>query len=292
MFGYIVPDSPYLFIKDETLYKALYCGMCKSIGAGCGTLAKSALTYDIAFVSALFHNIAHCDVTIQKRRCALHLKKRAMAKPDDISLLLGCINTTLAYYKLLDDKHDKEAKGALAFVYRHGFKRVLKRHPQVADIIAECTKSQRKLEEENCSVIDMACDPTAIMLEKLSEYALGDYSTEATKKLMYDLGKWIYLADALDDYDKDVKKGRYNVLYNAFGAPTKKQAVEGNEREITFIFNSLFADMREQLSQIKFHYNHDLTDNIILRGIPLKTKKLVFGKCGEGKKKENEQTQS
>ncbi len=27
MFGYINPDAPYLFKKDETLYKALYCGM-------------------------------------------------------------------------------------------------------------------------------------------------------------------------------------------------------------------------------------------------------------------------
>ena len=34
MFGYIQPDSPYLFIKDEKLYKALYCGLCKSIGKG------------------------------------------------------------------------------------------------------------------------------------------------------------------------------------------------------------------------------------------------------------------
>ena len=35
MFGYISPDAPYLFKKDETLYKALYCGLCKGIGAGC-----------------------------------------------------------------------------------------------------------------------------------------------------------------------------------------------------------------------------------------------------------------
>ena len=113
-------------------------------------------------------------------------------------------------------------------------------------------------------------------------------STQYSDGLTYALGKWIYLADAFDDYDKDVKKGRYNVLYNALRQPDKKSAVENNAEEIDFLFNSLFADMRANLSGIKFYFNHDLTDNIILRGIPLKTRKLVYGKCGEGKKKDNE----
>ena len=291
MFGYINPDSPYLFKKDEVLYKAVYCGMCKSIGKGCGNFAKSALTYDIAFMSALLHNIAGQDVKIEKRRCALHIfKRRPMARPDDVSVLLGCINTVLAYYKLLDDKADGQAKGAFAFAYKRGFKRALKRHPEAAEIIKECMAKQSALEKAGCSVIDEACEPTAQMLSRLTVYALGEYATEDVAALSYDIGKWIYLADAFDDYDGDVKKGRYNVLYRAFGAPTKKEAVQANEEEINFIFNTLFADMRERLAKIKFHFNHDLTDNIILRGIPLSSRRLVYGKCGEGKKVKNEQT--
>ena len=285
MFGYINPDRPNLFVKDEVLYNALYCGMCKSIGKGCGSFAKTALTYDTAFLSALLHNIANCDVKIEKKRCALHLiKRRNVAKPDDISILLGCVNTALAYHKLLDDKRDGERKGALAFLYKKGYKRALKRHFALAEIITESMQSQKELEERGCAVIDEACEPTATLLEKLSEYILGEYSTPDTKKLCYAIGKWIYLADALDDYDKDVKKGRYNVLYKAFCAPTKEQAVAGHGEEINFIFNSLFADMRCSLASIKFHYNHDLTDNVILLGIPHRTRRLVYGKCGEGKK--------
>ncbi len=291
MFGYINPDSPYLFIKDETLYKAIYCGMCKSIGKGCGNFPKTALTYDMAFMSALMHNICGCDVKIEKRRCFLHIfRRRNMAEPDDISILLGCVNTALAYYKLLDDKADGDKKGLFAFMYKRGFKRALKRHPQVAEIIKSQMEEQRELEKADCAVIDAACEPTAQMMKSLSRYVLGDNSTEHTDALMYDIGKWVYLADALDDYDRDVKKGRYNVLRNAYGCRTKEQSVKENGEEINFIFNSLFADMRLRLANIKFYFNHDLTDNIILRGIPLKTRRLVCGKCGEGKKKENEQT--
>jgi hypothetical protein len=294
MFGYINPDRPHLFIKDETLYKALYCGMCKSIKQGCGNAARTALTYDMAFMSALLHNISNVDVKIKKKRCGLHLiKRRPMAEPDEMSIMLGCINTALAYYKLLDDKLDKDKKGVFAFLYKKGYRRTLKKHPKVADIIAEQMTDQRKLEEENCSIIDAACEPTAQMMKNLSTYALGKFATPHTEGLFYNIGKWIYLADALDDYDKDVKKGSYNVLYNNYKQPSRAEAVKAGDKELTFLFNSLFADMRLHLSQIKFYFNHDLTDNIIIMGIPQKTRTLFYGTDGEGKKDgKNEQTQS
>jgi len=286
MFGYVQPETPHLFIKDETLYKALYCGLCKGIKRGCGQVARSALTYDMAFMSALLHNIAGCDVQIEMQRCFLHpFKKRKMAKVDDMTVLLGCINTLLAYYKLQDDKADGEKKGAFAFLYKKGYKRALKAHPEAEKIIAEQTTAQAKLEREGCSSIDMACEPTAIMMQKLSSYVLKDKATEHTEGLCYAIGKWIYLADALDDFDKDVKKGRYNVFYNAFGGENKKECFKTGEKDIIFIFNSLFADMREHLSKIKFYFNHDLTDNIILLGMPAKARQLFYGDCGTGKRK-------
>lgn len=280
MFGYIQPDTPYLFKKDEKLYQALYCGLCKSIGTGCGQRARTALTYDMAFMSALIHNIKHEDVSIKKARCALHLiRRRHIAAVDDTTVLIGCINTVLAYYKLCDDKADGERRGILRHLYKKGLKRALKRHKKAVEIIDANMQRQTELEKSGCSVIDMACEPTAQMMRELSVYVLGNFSTTQTEALFYDLGKWVYLADALDDYDKDVKKGRYNVLYNAYGCKTKAEAVQKNEAELTFIFDSLFADMRQRIANINFKFNHDLTDNIILRGIPIKTRQLLKNGC-------------
>lgn len=279
-----------MFVKDEKLYRASYCGMCKSIGKACGNFSKTALTYDVAFTSCLLHNIANCDMIVKKRRCSLHLfKRRPMAQEDEISLLLGCLNTVLAYYKLLDDKRDGDKKGLFAFVYKRGYKRALKAHPQIATIVENYINEQSELEQRNSAIIEESCEPSARMMAAASDYVLGEYATEHTNGLLYAIGKWIYLADALDDYDKDVKKGRYNVFYNAFGQQCKQLAVQKFGEEINFIFNSLFAQMRNHLSNIKFYFNHDLTDNIILRGIPLKTQALVYGKCGCGKKPQVEE---
>ena len=275
MFGYISPDRPYLFIKDEELYKAIYCGLCKSIGKGCGQFARTALTYDMTFVSALVHNIRHEDVEIKKSHCALHIiKRRPIAKVDETTVTLGMMNTVLAYYKLLDDKADGDKKGALRHLYKKGVRRTRKKNPEIIKIIEEETNAQRELENAGCAVIDMACEPSANMLRRLSIIALGEYSTPVTEGLFYDIGKWVYLIDALDDYDKDVKKGRYNVLYNAFKSPTLKDAIEKNRDELYFIFNALFADMQGRVADIDFRFNHDLTDNIIMRGIPSVTRKL------------------
>lgn len=292
MFGYISPDSPYLFKKDEALYKAIYCGLCKGIGKGCGQCPRTALTYDMAFTSALIHNIRGEDVKIEKKRCVIHwFRRRPIARADELTVALGCVNTALAYYKLCDDKADGEKRAFLRHFYRGGFKRALKKHPQVAEIVKEQTERQAKLERAGCAVIDEACEPTAQMMVKLSDYVLGEYATEYTQRLFYAIGKWVYLIDALDDYDKDVKKGRYNVIFKTYSKNSKKEAVAAGESELKFIFNMLFAEMRESLANIHFHFNHDLTDNIILRGIPSKSREIFYG-CAAVKGVHNEQKKS
>ena len=67
MFGYVRYDLPNLCIKDFMLYKALYCGLCKSIGAACGQRARLSLTYDVTFLSALLHNMTGTDIRVNSR---------------------------------------------------------------------------------------------------------------------------------------------------------------------------------------------------------------------------------
>ena len=292
MFGYITPDNPYLFKKDETLYQAVYCGLCKCIGKGCGQRARTALTYDLAFTSALVHNIRGEDVKIEKKRCVLHwFRRRPIARPDDLTVALGCVNTALTYHKLLDDKRDGDKKAALRHLYKKGYKRVKKLHPKITEIVTEGMEEQARLETAGCSMVDAAAEPSANMLMEISRYLLGEYSTQYTDKLFYSLGKWVYIIDALDDYDRDVKKGRYNPLYNAYGENCRKVLTKKHGEELKFILDMLFADMRECLANIKFHFNHDLTDNIILRGIPMKSREIFYGNCGK-KGVHNEQKES
>ena len=282
MFGYIQPDIPYMYVKDGMLYKALYCGLCKSIGGCCGQAARLGLSYDMTFLSALLHNIKNTDVKVESRRCAVHpFVKRPIAEDDEITRTVACLNTMLTYYKLSDDVED-EHKGKVArSFFKKGFRRAKKLLPQGAEIIKRHMESLAALEKAECASLDMAADPFGLAIADLSDYCLGESATEHTRTLFYAIGKWVYLIDALDDYDKDIKKHNYNPFYCAFRERTKEEMLEKNGEEVDFVFKSVFAECAESLQKIHFYFNHDLTDNIILRGMPAATKRV---RCGCHKK--------
>ena len=278
MFGYIQPDIPYLYFKDATLYKALYCGLCKSIGRSCGQTARFGLSYDMTFLSALLHNIKNTDVTIEKQRCVANIfTRRPMALDDGITKTVACLNTLLTYYKLTDDILD-EHKGRISRAFfKRGYEKAKALHPGAPEIVKARMAELFELEKAGCASLDMAADPFGLMIADLSDYCLGESATEYTRKLFYGVGKWVYLIDALDDYDKDVKKKNYNPFVSAYKAPTKDEMLAKNREEVDFVFKSVFAENAECLKNIRFYFNTDLTDNIILRGMPASTRKVMCG---------------
>ncbi len=287
MFGYVRTDVPYLYIKDDVLYKAMYCGVCKGIGQVCGQKARMGLTYDVTFLSVIMHNILGVDVKVKKSHCLTHcIRSREMAEVDALTRQLGALNTLLAYYKFIDDIAD-EGKGRVKSLwFKKGYKLAKKKYPEIEDIVKRNLAAQEQMEKANTDSVDRAADPTASMLAEFSEYALGDKSTEDTRNLFYAIGKWVYLIDALDDYDKDVKKRTYNPFRLAYNAECKQALLAGEKgEEVRFIFNAVFFDIRESLSKIAFRFNRDLSDNILLRGLPMMTNRIMCGCDCNGRKK-------
>ena len=277
MFGYVRADTPYLYIKDETLYKAAYCGVCKGIGLSCGMLARMGLSYDVTFFSVLLHNISGEDLEIEESHCVAHClgRKRKMAKADEMTKTLGALNTILAYLKYDDDVQDEKKGKGKRLWFKKGYRRAKRDYPELFKIVTGDLSRQKEAEKDGgTESVDFAADATALMLADVSDYILKDKATACTRNLFYSLGKWIYLTDALDDYDKDVKSGAYNVFYRAFKEKNGKELLEKHGSDADYIFNSLFYDIRENAAGIRFYFNRDLTDNVLLRGLPAKTKEI------------------
>lgn len=277
MFGYVRADTPYLYIKDDTLYRAMYCGLCKGIADVCGNTARMALSYDITFLSVILHNVKGEDVKIKKQHCLTHcIRSRQMAEVDELTRKLGALNTLLAYYKYTDDIDDGDGGKFKRLFFKKGFKRAKRKYPEIEKIVRENLAEQAKTERAKTESVDRAADATANILAEFSDLVLEDKATAYTHNLFYAVGKWIYLIDALDDYDKDRKKGAYNPFYFAYGAERKEDLVKGKRgEEIRFVFHSIFFDIRENLSKISFRFNRDLSDNILLRGLPKTTKEIM-----------------
>ncbi len=278
MFGYVGYDLPNLFVKDAVLYKACYCGLCRGIGASCGQTARTGLSYDVTFLAVLLHNIKGEDIVIEERGCFGHtVRKKPMAKVDPLFEELGAFNTVLCYYKLADDVKDEGKGRAKQLVFRKGFRRAKQKYPALVALVEQYISEQNEAETSDMVCPDSAAEPTAKLMERTSDYFLGEKATEHTRALFYGLGKWIYLIDALDDCDEDAKAGTFNPFLGAYGASGRADLLEKNGEDVRFLFDTLFYSIREHLAHIPFPFNRDLSDNVILRGLPIETERVMRG---------------
>ena len=53
MFGYVKPHVPELRVGEYELFRAVYCGVCRSMGRHTGTVSRFTLNYDYVFLAAV-----------------------------------------------------------------------------------------------------------------------------------------------------------------------------------------------------------------------------------------------
>jgi len=282
LFGYVVPDKPNLYIKDFILYRAVYCSICKSIQKTCGTKARIATNYDSVFLSVLLHNYLDIDFTVTKQSCILHpLRRTPMAKPDSLNKDIAAMSVLLMYHKLSDDIFDGGGahKRIVRLAFKKGYRKAKKTHPEFDKVIVKQYAALRELEKQNCDSIDRAADAFSVMLCKLNSLILKDKDSESMQRLSYNVGRWIYLADALDDLEKDFKKKNYNPFIASFkDYKNLEQFKSLHKEDLTFCLLSSVNAIIAELENITFNFNTDLLTNITKKGIINRTNALLENK--------------
>lgn len=258
----------------------MYCGLCKGIGCTCGCRARLALNYDLTFLSVLAHNLLDNDITIEKQHCLIHwFKKRPIAKVDDLTKRIAALNVILAYHKCNDDVIDSGKGRIKRSFFSKAYKKAKKLEPNLDKIVAERYLDLVKLEKQNCDSIDMVADPFGLMMQDVVKEIMPQVYSDNLASLAYNLGKWIYLIDALDDFDKDKKKGNFNVFINANpSVENKAQFINEKENEIKFIFGGVLNDIELNAQALEYKFNHDLLDNVLRKGLKAQTKQIMENK--------------
>ena len=276
MFGYIIPDEYNLYVKDVALYKALYCGLCKAIGKQTNAIGRLTVSYDLTFLSALLHNTEGVDIAVKKEHCVAHpVTKRPIAGVDDLTCSLAAMNVVLAYGKLVDDGVDERKNGGKRIFLSGAYKKAVDDYPEFDKIVKEEYARLSALEKRGEASPDIAADPFGTMVERLVRALPLQHPSEVLFSLCYGVGKWIYLADALDDFEKDRKKGLYNPFSAAYpAAATYAELFSAAKGEITALFASTLSCVGENFAGLELKFNGDLISNVVYKGMPLKTRKL------------------
>lgn len=218
MFGYIKIFKDELKFKDFDAYKAVYCSLCRTLGKDYGLVARMTLNYDFTFLALLKLSLQQEEPCFEKCSCSFNpLHKCKKCTSGDSALHFSAAAAMLMiHYKLLDDVDDEKSikrflsNTALKAVNR-SYKKASASYPQLDSIMKEMHLSQSKAEKENLPA-DAYAHATADALGKIFSLGETGEKNQILYRMGYCLGRYVYFIDALDDYDKDVKSGSFNVF--------------------------------------------------------------------------------
>ena len=278
MYGYVLPLKSKIRQQDYILFRAFYCGMCKTTGALFGQWARYTVNYDTAFMAALVSDFLDFPEEIDKRACIGHpFSRTPMVLRNELLEKLSCANVILAYYKVLDDVTDGSRKARVALkIMKKAYDKAKTMLPGADEIVRDGYDRLRRMEQNNEKMLDRVCDCFAALLKNLFALLLGDKANEPVLSLAYNIGKFVYIADALDDIDEDAADGNYNVFIAALGEYESRAAFVGKHRaQLEFIFASTVNKAIAAFNDMSFTQSYSLLENIIYYGLRDETEKLL-----------------
>ena len=144
----------------------------------------------------------------------------------------------------------------------------------LADKIKACFEELLLLEKEQCDSIDMVANTSGELIGHVASFGLDEESAKIAYEIGFHLGKWVYVIDACDDLEKDVKKKSYNVLKYAFGNSLSDEDKELLKRAMLLELDA----MSKYVERIDFSQHRDveaIIKNIIFEGLVQETDKVL-----------------
>lgn len=218
MFGYVKPFVPELKVKEHELYKAVYCGLCKSMGRATAALSRLTLSYDIVYLALIRCVLTDTKLVVSPGRCGLNIFKKMPIAEDNPQLTYSAaVSAYLTYYKTLDNIRDSKGLKRLTARFALMWSRPLKKKaeklaPLPRRLLTEPLDTLHELEEEKSPSADASAEAFGILTANFMSYGLTGSTRDTAYKIGLNTGRFIYFADAADDFATDKKSGSYNPL--------------------------------------------------------------------------------
>lgn len=274
MFGYVTANEQELKVKDFNKYKAYYCGLCQSLKNKYGTLGQMTLTYDMTFAVMLLNSLYECETKSSKHRCIVHPVNKRVMLNSEITDYAADMNLILAYYHLQDDWEDEKKVSGLAgsAVLRRKVEKAIAAYPRQSKAIKEELQKLKEYEKANVLEIDYPAGCFGRLMEELFVYK-EDHWSETLRKVGFFLGKFIYIMDAYDDLEKDLKEGNYNPLKEL----SKEEDYEEKCKGMLFM---MMGECSAEFEKLPCVLDIDILRNILYDGVWKRYKKLQDEKRG------------
>ena len=262
LFGYIVANMDALPEDRQKRFRAIYCGLCKTLRTRHGLAGSATLSYDFTFLALLLNALYEPGEQSGRERCLAHPAKAHDYVVSPVMDYVADINVALAYHKLQDDWLDDRklisaGEGALL---RRAYRRVEQELPGQCAAIADWLRAIHEIEDAGRMAVDPPVNATGRMLGELFVWPGQGMWTDELQAIGDGLGRFVYFMDAYDDLSRDLRRGSYNPL-------KALRDREDYEQLCKTAMMMMVADATDAFERLPVVLDADIIRNVLYSGV-------------------------
>ena len=279
MFGYVVMNKPEIRFKDFDLYRSFYCGLCRELREKYGISGQITLTYDMTFVVVLLSALYEPPTQKGTTRCVIHPVCKQPVRKNAATEYGADMNVLLTYYKCMDDWEDEKKFAALGYgkILQRKNNQLSRRYPEKAEKIRKLLEKLSQMEKAGETDIDKMSGCFGRIMEEIFAWKT-DVWEDSLRRMGFYLGKFIYILDAYDDVEKDVKNGNYNPF-------AEKYIMKGFDEQVRQLLIMMMAQTCREFEKLPIIKYTDILRNILYSGVWCRFEAIARKRREAGEKK-------
>ena len=261
MFGYILVNKPELKVREYNLYRSFYCGLCHELSTKYGLKGQLSLSYEMTFLTLLLTGLYEPKIRRAEGRCVVHPLEKHVFRENEFTDYAADMNVLLTYYKCLDDWKDEKdlVRRGYAGTLGSQVRKIELKYPLQAEAIRQSLEELAEYEKNHIMTPDAPAGTTGHMMSALFLMKDDNWKPILSGFGFY-LGKFLYLLDAFDDVEKDIRKGNYNIF-------KEKYYQDDFEEYAKSLMTMMMAQACREYEKLPILRYKNILDNILYSGV-------------------------
>ena len=261
MYGYVIVNKQEMKFKEFDIYHSYYCGLCTVLKEKYGFTGQFSISYDMTFLIMLLTGLYEPETTISERKCIAHPFEKHQLRMNEISDYVASMNILITYNKCMDDWIDEKKiiRRTYAASLSGKTKKIMKQYDRKCKVIVKALEDISDAENRNEENIDMIASYFGIIMQEIFTMRDDEWK-EILGKMGYSLGKFIYLIDAYEDVDEDIKKDNYNPL-------KQYREREGFDEWCKQVLTMIMAECAKEFEKLPILQDVEILRNIVYSGV-------------------------
>jgi len=261
MFGYITINKAEMKFKDYDVYHAFYCGLCQVLKDEHKRRGQMTLSFDMTFLLVLLSGLYEPETQIDVCTCAAHPLEKHETRINEFTSYVGDMNLLLSYLKCKDDWADEKKKKSYLFgrLLSPEIRKITEKYPEKVEIITSLIDEISANEKKQETDIDKMGGYFGRIMAEIFAPRQDEWE-QSMRTIGFFLGKFIYLLDAYEDIEKDLKDGTYNPFHPLYQESDFEERCNG-------ILTMMMTECSAAFEKLPIIEYVDILRNILYSGV-------------------------